>query len=206
MADSHPMDRSDGPGHIVLIRHGETEWSRTGRHTGTTDLELTDHGRAQARALRAFLDGRRFAQIRTSPLQRARETARLAGLSEPEPVVDADLAEWDYGDYEGRTSADIHTERPGWTIFADDAPGGETADQVAARVDRVLERVRPDVAAGHDVALVAHGHLLRVLGARWLGESPRFGAHLGLDAAATCELGTEHGVPLLHVWNRTPDA
>lgn len=197
------MAEHPGPGRIVLIRHGQTAWSRTGRHTGTTDVPLTAYGEAQARGLQPLLEGWTFAQIRTSPLQRARRTARLAGLDDPEPVIDPDLAEWDYGDYEGRTSDQIHTTRPGWTIFADDAPGGETAGQVAARVDRVLRQVRADVHAGHDVALAAHGHLLRVLAARWLGCSPRFGAHLALDAGAVCVLDTEHDVPLLRTWNRT---
>lgn len=186
----------------MLVRHGETPWSLSGRHTGATDVGLTDHGRAQARALGPLLATWRFAQIRTSPLGRARETARLAGLVDPEPTIDPDLCEWDYGDYEGLTSSQIHRTRPGWTIFADDAPGGETADDVAARVDRVLARVRPDIDAGRDVALAAHGHLLRVLASRWLGLTGRFGAHLALDAGAISILDTEHGVPLLRSWNR----
>jgi probable phosphoglycerate mutase len=189
------------PGRIVLVRHGETEWSRTGRHTGTTDVPLTARGEAQAKTLQAPLSDWDFAQIRSSPLGRARDTARLAGLDSPAPVIDPDLAEWDYGDYEGLTSEEIHVTDPGWTIFADDAPGGETATQVAARVDRVLTRVRADLEAGRDVALVAHGHLLRVLAARWLGQSARFGAHLALDAASISVLDTEHDLPLLHSWN-----
>lgn len=189
----------------MLIRHGETEWSRTGRHTGTTDIPLTSLGEAQARALRSPLGDWDFAQIRTSTLTRARATAQLAGLSCPAPVVDADLAEWDYGAYEGLTSNEIHVDDPGWTIFADDAPGGETAEAVAARVDRVLDRVRADVDAGRDVALVAHGHLLRVLAARWLHQEARFGAHLAFDAGAISVLDTEHDVPLLRIWNRTLD-
>ncbi len=199
------MTRTSRPGRIVLLRHGETEWSRTGRHTGTTDIALTADGEARARASAEVLADWSFAQIRTSPMRRARDTARLAGLDDPEPIVDPDLAEWDYGDYEGRTSDEIHRTDPGWTIFADDAPGGETAGQVAARCDRVLTAVRADLDAGRDVALAAHGHLLRVLGSRWLGESPRFGAHLALDAGAICVLDTEHDVPLLRVWNRTVD-
>lgn len=187
----------------MLVRHGETEWSLSGRHTGTTDIPLTQHGRAQAHALRDLIGEWTFAQIRSSPLARARDTARLAGLVDPEPILDPDLCEWNYGDYEGVTSDEIHATRPGWTIFADDAPGGETADQVAVRVDRVLERFRSDLAAGHDVAVTAHGHLLRVFAARWLGQSPRFGAHLALDAGAVCVLDTEHAVPLLGLWNRT---
>jgi probable phosphoglycerate mutase len=196
---------TDPRGRIVLVRHGETEWSRTGRHTGTTDVPLTRHGEDQARALQATLGTWHFAQIRTSTLTRARSTARLAGLDTPDPVVDADLAEWDYGDYEGLTSDEIHETDPGWTIFADDAPGGETAEAVADRVDRVLARVVADLDAGRDVALVAHGHLLRVLASRWLGRSPRFGAHLAFDAGAISVLDTEHHVPLLRVWNRVVD-
>lgn len=193
------------PGRVVLVRHGETEWTLSGRHTGTTDIGLTPHGHDQARALGEWLRGWRFAQIRTSPLRRASQTARIAGLTDPAPVVDPDLAEWDYGDYEGLTSDEIHRTSPGWTIFADDAPGGETADDVGTRVDRVLAAVRPDIDAGGDVALVAHGHLLRVLAARWLGQSPRFGAHLGLDAGAVCILGSEHGIALIARWNHTTD-
>lgn len=187
----------------MLVRHGETEWSLSQQHTGTTDIPLTEHGRAEARALRGPISEWTFAQIRTSPMSRARDTARLAGLVDPEPIIDPDLCEWNYGEYEGITSDEIHTTRPGWTIFADDAPGGETADQVAERVDRVLQRLRPDLEAGRDVAVAAHGHLLRVFAARWLGQSPRFGAHLALDAGAMCVLDTEHAVPLLGLWNFT---
>ncbi|HET8930854.1 MAG TPA: histidine phosphatase family protein [Acidimicrobiales bacterium] len=193
------------PGRIVLVRHGETEWSRTGRHTGTTDIPLTALGEAQARSLRAPLSAWGFTQIRTSTLTRARQTAQLAGLDTPAPVVDADLAEWDYGTYEGLTSDEIHVGDPGWTIFADDAPGGESAEAVAIRVDRVLDRVRVDVDAGRDVALVAHGHLLRVLAARWLHQPARFGAHLAFDAGAISILDTEHDMPLLRIWNRSVD-
>ena len=195
-----------GAGQIVLVRHGETEWSRTGRHTGTTNVPLTAHGEAQAAALSGPLAAYNFVQIRTSPMVRAQQTARLAGLTSPEPIVDADLAEWNYGDYEGRTSAEIHTSRPGWTIFTGDPPNGESASQVAARADRVLATVGGDIATGRDVALVAHGHLLRVLTARWLGQSPHFGAHLGLDAASISVLGSEHDVPILRLWNRAAEA
>ncbi len=202
---THPLTESS-PGRIVLVRHGETEWSRTGRHTGTTDIPLTAIGEAQARALRGPLTDWDFAQIRISPLARARDTARLAGLDAPTPIIDADLAEWDYGDYEGLTSDEIHVDDPGWTIFADDAPKGETAEQVASRVDRVLACVHPDLEAGRDVALVAHGHLLRVFASRWLGRSPRFGAHLAFDAGAMSVLDTEHHVPLLRTWNHVAGA
>jgi probable phosphoglycerate mutase len=187
---------------VVLVRHGETEWSRSGRHTGRTDVPLTEAGEAQARALAGVLAGERFALTLTSPLSRARRTAELAGLTGAE--VDDDLAEWDYGPYEGRTSAEIRAElgRP-WTIFDDGVPNGlgETIAQVAARTDRVLARVRPVLAGGDDVALVAHGHVLRVLAARWLGLPPEDGALLKLDAASVSRLGEEHERSVLTLWN-----
>jgi probable phosphoglycerate mutase len=188
-------------GRVVLVRHGETEWSRTGRHTGATDLPLTTRGEEQARALGKDLAPFTFAEVRVSPFDRARATAELAGIDLGTAVIDDDLREWDYGDYEGITSATIHETNPGWTIFADDAPGGETAEDVAQRVDRVLAQVRPLIESGGDVALVAHGHLLRVLASRWLGESPRFGARLALDAGSLSVLDHEHDVPLLRSWN-----
>ena len=182
---------------ITLARHGETEWSRAGRHTGRTDVPLTEHGREQAAALTPRLEGIDFALVLTSPLSRAADTCRLAGLgdvAEPEPA----LLEWDYGDYEGLTSAQIHEERPGWTIFADGAPGGETPDQVGARVDAVVERLD---AAGGPCAVFAHGHVLRVLGARWIGEPPAVGARLGLSTATLSVLGHEHGSRAIARWN-----
>ena len=185
-------------GDVVLIRHGETEWSLSGRHTGTTDIPLTTHGEEQARAVGAALAGQEFAVVLTSPRERARRTAELAGLK---GAVDADLVEWDYGAYEGRTTAEIGAElgRP-WTVFADGVPGGETVDEVGARVDRVLARVGP-ILAGGDVALVAHAHVLRVLGARWLGLPPGDGALLKLDAASISRLSHEHGRPVISLWN-----
>ena len=188
---------------VVLVRHGETEWSRTGRHTGRTDVELTAHGVAQARALVTVLAEWNFTEVRVSPLRRARDTAWLAGFDATTAVIDEDLREWDYGRHEGLTSSEIHQNDPGWTIFADSAPGGEQLDDVERRVDRILDRVRPLHQDGLDVALVAHGHLLRVLGARWLEVSGSFGAHLGLDAASICVLGDEHDVPILQHWNLT---
>jgi broad specificity phosphatase PhoE len=187
-------------GEVVLIRHGETEWSLSGRHTGTTDLPLTAHGEEQARALRAALAGQEFAMVLTSPRQRARRTAELAGLTSAE--VDADLAEWDYGAYEGRTTAEISAElgRP-WTVFADGVPSGETVDEVGARADRVLARIRATVERGGIVALVAHAHVLRVVGARWLGLPPGGGAMLRLDAASVSRLDEEHGRPVISLWN-----
>lgn len=191
-------------GRVVLVRHGETGWSRSWRHTGRTDVPLTTHGADQARALAPVLAEWTFAEVRVSPLTRARDTAKHAGLDRGEVVVDDDLQEWDYGAYEGLTSVQIHETDPEWTIFADDAPGGEFVEQVEERVDAVLARVRPVLDAGGDVALVAHGHLLRVLAARWVGESGRFGAHLSLDAGSLSILDVQHDVPLLQRWNQVP--
>jgi probable phosphoglycerate mutase len=184
---------------IVLVRHGETEWSRDGRHTGRTDVPLTDAGREQASLLSRRLAARSFALVLVSPRERAQETARLAGLAE-HAKEDAGLAEWDYGDYEGRTTADIRRERPGWELWRDGCPGGESPEDVGARVDRVIERA---LAAGGDVALVAHGHVLRALGARWVGLPPAGGRLLALDTAALCELGFEHAGRVIERWNVT---
>jgi len=183
---------------VWLIRHGETEWSAAGRHTGRTDLPLTVAGRAQAMALRPLLDRLEPALVLCSPRRRARDTAELAGLAVD--ALDDDLAEWDYGDYEGLTSKDIHAERPGWTIFADGAPNGEAPDQVAARADRVLTRALEATARG-PVALVGHGHMSRVLGARWVGLPASAGANLLLGTAAACVLGAEHDQPVIVRWN-----
>ena len=194
-------------GQIVLVRHGETRWSREGRHTGLTDLPLTPAGEAQARSLRPHLADHPFALVLTSPLQRATRTAWLAGL---EATTDPDLLEWDYGAYEGVTTADIARERPGWSLWDDGVPRGdpahpgETAEQVGARLDRVLGRARAALPEG-DVALVAHGHALRVLGARWLGLAVRDGRLLTLGTAARCVLGHDHGTAALVHWNLPPD-
>jgi broad specificity phosphatase PhoE len=182
----------------VLIRHGETEWSREGRHTGRTDLPLLPEGVVQARALAATVAGFDFAAVFTSPLVRARETAELAGLGRG-AVVDPDLAEWDYGAYEGITTAEIRTGRPGWDLFGDGVPDGESTADVAARVDRVIERVR---AVPGDVACVAHSHVLRVLAARWIGLGPEVGRNLVLEPASFSELGWDREQPVLHSWNR----
>ena len=187
-------------GEVVLVRHGETEWSRSGRHTGRSDLPLTEHGEAQARRIQGALAGEQFVLALTSPLVRARRTAALAGLAGAE--VDDDLAEWDYGAYEGRTTVEISAQRGRpWTVFADGVPGGETLEQVGVRVDRVLDRIRPVVGGGGSVAVVGHGHCLRVLAARWLGLPAAGGALLKLDAASVSRLGTEHDVPVLALWN-----
>jgi broad specificity phosphatase PhoE len=183
---------------IVLVRHGQTEWSAAGRHTSRTDVALTPAGEAQARTVGARLAGRRFAAIWCSPRQRAGRTAELAGLAVT--AIDDDLAEWDYGDFEGITTAQIRADRPDWSLWTDGAPGGESPEQVAVRVDRLLARVRP-LLAGGDVALVSHGHLLRVLGARWVGLPAGAGGVLALDTATLSELGFEHDSPVIQRWN-----
>ena len=189
-------------GEIVVVRHGQTEWSRTGRHTGGTDLPLLPEGEDQARALAPLLAGRTFAEVRVSPRQRARRTAELAGLTATD--LDDDLVELDYGGYEGRTTAEISEQlgRP-WSVWADGVvPGetpGETLSEVGQRVDRVLDGVRRRLADG-DVALVAHGHVLRVLTARWLGLAPADGALFALPAGRVGVLGHEHGRPVLSAW------
>ncbi|GAB3590855.1 histidine phosphatase family protein [Angustibacter peucedani] len=197
-------------GRLLLVRHGETEWARDGRHTGLTDVPLTAAGEAQARALApAFVDALPR-HVVTSPLGRARRTAELAGLSTPASpaAVDPDLVEWDYGGYEGLTTPQIR-ERTGhpWTVFADGVvPGstpGETLEQVAARTRRVLERVRP-LLTESDVVLVGHGHCLRVLASCWLGEQPELGAHLLLDPGTVCVLDEQHDVPAIRSWNAPP--
>ncbi len=191
---------------IVVIRHGETAWSRTGRHTGTTDLPLTARGEAQARGLTELLRSHTFSQIRVSPLLRARSTAELAGLSLDKTVVDDNLREWDYGRYEGLTSTEIHVTHPGWTIFADGAPAGETISDVERRVDEALQSIGTAANADDDVAVVAHGHLLRVFCARWLGQPGLFGQHLDLDAASVSVLAMTHGVPTINRWNQSDDS
>jgi probable phosphoglycerate mutase len=182
---------------VFLVRHGETEWSRTGQHTGATDLPLTDAGRRAAERLRPALAGRRFALVLSSPLQRARATCELAGYG-AEVQLDPDLAEWRYGEYEGRTSEEIHVERPGWMVFTDGAPGGESPEQVGARIDRALARAR---AADGDVLIFGHGHALRVLAARWLGLPARDARHFLLDTGTLCVLGWYRETPALRIWN-----
>jgi probable phosphoglycerate mutase len=194
-------------GELILLRHGETEWSRALRHTGRTDVPLTAAGEAAAAALAPALAARHVRAAFSSPAQRARRTAALAGLADV--TVDPDLWEWDYGGYEGRTTADIRKERPGWYLWRDGViPGdadhpGETIAQVGARADAVLGRVRPLLAAG-DVALVSHGHLLRVLTARWLGLEPAAGRLFRLDTGTLSTLGTEHDEPVIRSWNVPP--
>ncbi len=181
---------------VTLVRHGATAWSLSGQHTSTTDLPLLPEGEAAAREAAARLAGTPFAEVLTSPLQRARHTAELAGY--PDAEVCPDLVEWGYGDYEGRTTAQIREQVPGWTIWTHSSPGGESAAQVAARCDRVVERVR---AASGPVLVFAHGHVLRVLTARWLGLAPTEGRLFRLDTATVSVLGHERETPVLLRWN-----
>ena len=181
---------------VVLVRHGETAWSRAGRHTGRTDLPLLDEGIRQAEAVGVRLRAFSFAQVWCSPLTRARETCAHAGLAE-HAIYDADLLEWDYGEYEGRRTLDIREERPGWDLLTDGAPGGETFDDVAKRVERVIAKFSPD----GDVAVFAHGHLLRVLAARWLELGPLVARALLLSPCTISILGRDRGTPVLALWN-----
>jgi probable phosphoglycerate mutase len=184
---------------IVLVRHGPTEWSVSGRHTGATDLSLTEDGRAAAASLRDRLARYDFALVLSSPLARARETAELAGLGD-RAELDDDLREYDYGAYEGRTTADIQQERPGWYLWRDGVPDGETPDQVGERADRAIARA---LAADGDVALFAHGHILRALGVRWIELPTACAGRLTLGTAAVCELTTEHDLRVIGLWNDT---
>jgi broad specificity phosphatase PhoE len=182
---------------VVIVRHGETEWSRAGKHTGRTDVPLTDAGRGQAQLVGAALRSRRFAAVWTSPLSRALETCRLAGFGDS-AVRKTELAEWDYGEYEGRTTPEIRGEQQGWTLWRDGVPGGETADEVGARADRVLTEAG---SVGGDVLVFAHGHVLRVLAARWLGLDPAGGRLLALDPATLSVLGYEREARVIRLWN-----
>jgi broad specificity phosphatase PhoE len=188
---------STRPAEVVLVRHGETEWSRTGRHTGRTDVGLTERGLQQAQAVGVALRKRRFALVLTSPLERAVETCRLAGYGDVAALRD-ELMEWDYGAYEGRKTLDIRTERPGWSLWRDGVPDGETATEVGARVDRLIGELR---SAGGDAAVFSHGHLLRVLAARWVGLEPAAGGLLALDTATISVLGYERETPVIRSWN-----
>jgi probable phosphoglycerate mutase len=182
----------------VLVRHGQTEWSANGKHTSHTDLDLTEAGVRQADALKPALAGRAFVAVLSSPRRRALRTADLAGLAVS--TVDEDLVEWDYGAYEGLTTPEIRTSRPAWSLWTDGCPAGESPEEVGARIDRVLDRVRPLLVDG-DVALVSHGHALRVVGARWIEQPVTFGARLSLDTATLCELGFEHHKESIRAWN-----
>ncbi len=183
--------------HVWLVRHGETDWARLGRHTGRTDAPLTETGREQARALGRRLAGAHFALVLTSPLSRAAETAGLAGF-DGVTIVEPDLREWDYGALEGRLTAEIREDYPGWSIWTGPWPEGETVEEVGARADRVLARVR---AADGDVLLVSHGHLLRVLAARWLGLRPASGSLFALGTATVSILGSDRENAVIESWN-----
>ena len=185
---------------VWLMRHGETEWSAAGRHTGRTDLPLTDAGQAAARRIGTVAASQAFAAVFVSPLRRARETCELAGLGDA-AVVDEDLREWNYGEYEGLTTAQIRETRPDWTVWRDGCPGGEVAADVGARVDRVITRLREYDAA---VAVFGHGHCLRVLAARWTGLAAEDGARIALETATVSILGWEREQPVIRTWNVQP--
>jgi broad specificity phosphatase PhoE len=194
---SHPPQGADP--NLILVRHGETEWSATGKHTSVSDVPLTDAGRRHAERLRERLAGRSFALVLTSPRARARETCRLAGLGDV-AQLEPDLVEIDYGEYEGRTTPEIRVDVPGWSVWRDGSPGGETAAEAGVRADRVITR---SLAAGGDVALFAHGHFLRILAARWIGLPATAGGNLGLHTGAVCELGFERERRAIWRWNDT---
>jgi broad specificity phosphatase PhoE len=185
------------PSEIWLVRHGETEWSRSGQHTSRTDLALTPAGEQQAEHLKRLLTGHSFALVLSSPMKRAVETCHLVGLA---PEISEDLREWDYGDYEGLTTAEIQKRVPDWTVWTGTAPNGESVEQVAIRAERVIARA---LAAGGDAALFGHGHLLRVLAARWVGLAPSGGRLLALSTASVSVLGYERETRVIRLWNQT---
>jgi len=189
------------PSEIVLVRHGETDWSRTKRHTGRTDVELTEAGREQAARAGRALAGRAFARVLTSPLGRATETCRIAGLLDQAELHD-DLLEWDYGQYEGRTTAEIREANRGWTVWSGPIPGGESVEEVGARADRVIGSIE---GVEGIVAFFAHGHILRVLAARWLGLPAADGRLLALSTATLSTLGWERETRVLTLWNAPPN-
>lgn len=189
---------------LWLIRHGETEWSLSGAHTGRTDLPLTEKGQQRAQAIGTFLKGRKFAMVLSSPLTRARETCRLAGYADA-AVVDENLREWDYGDYEGKSTTEIRKDRPGWNLWEDGVPNGETVEQVGDRAMRVINRALVTLRdSGGDCACFAHGHVLRILAASWLRLPPNAGRLFGLDTATVGVLGWERDTRVIRLWNREP--
>jgi probable phosphoglycerate mutase len=206
MAPHHPYP-SVKPPQVVLVRHGETEWSRNGRHTGVTDLPLTEEGERRARAVGPVIAERDFGLVLASPRRRAVRTAELAGYGGRIETTE-DLAEFDYGAYEGLTTPQIHEQRPDWDLWRDGTPTGETPGetpgQVRVRVERVLARAQPVLDTGKDVLLVAHGHVLRAVGAAWVGLPPDGGANLVLSTAGIAELGFEHGKRVIDLWNAVP--
>jgi broad specificity phosphatase PhoE len=191
------IEAEPAPTRLVIVRHGETEWSRTSRHTGRTDIPLTDAGREGARELATTLSGRTFTRVLSSPLTRAVETARLAGFGD-RVELDDDLREWDYGVYEGRTRVDIAKEIPGWTVWSKPIIGGETLDELGERADRVIAALLP---TGGDVLLFSHGHFLRVLAARWIEAAPVTASRLELWTATVSELGWETDRRVIELWN-----
>ena len=191
-----------GQQEVVLLRHGETDWSRTGKHTGLTDVPLTEDGRREAGLIARALAGQDFALVLSSPRKRALDTCKIAGFGE-RAHVRQELAEWDYGEYERRTTPEIREELAGWTIWSGGAPGGETADQVGARIDAVIEEIR---STDGDVLIFGHGHSLRVLAARWLGLAPTDGRLFALDPATLSVLGYERETPVIRRWNLPPVA
>ena len=184
---------------LWLIRHGETAWSLSGQHTSRSDIPLTDHGKLRAEEIRSYLAGRPFSLVLTSPRQRAKETCRIAGSADV-AQTDDNLSEWDYGSYDGRTTAEIRAERPGWSIWQDGVLDGETIEQVAARAQAVIER---SLAANGEVALFSHAHFLRILAATWLGLDPRGGKLLALGTGSISRLGFERENRVIVSWNRS---
>jgi broad specificity phosphatase PhoE len=196
-AEAGPAPTAPSRTRLVVVRHGETEWSRSGRHTGRTDIPLTDRGREQAERLGQALRGRTFSRVLSSPLGRALETCRLAGFGDRAELVD-DLREWDYGVYEGRTRLEIAAEVPGWSVWTNPIVGGESLADLGQRADRVIEATLP---VGGDVLVFAHGHILRVLAACWIEQPPLLGSRLALATATLSELGWEHDTRVIEGWN-----
>ncbi|MGB9376076.1 MAG: histidine phosphatase family protein [Mycobacteriales bacterium] len=203
MADEEGRLSTDDPNHrLILLRHGETDWSRDKKHTGRTDIELNAVGERQALELAGALSQLRPELVLSSPKERARRTAELAGLSDV--VTDPDLVEWDYGDFEGITTAEIREQgRPDWTIWTGGVPHGEHIEDVSRRVDRIVDRIREAITRG-DVVVVGHGHANRIVAARWIELPPTAGEHLWLDTGTVCVLGFEHGHPAILRWNLPP--
>jgi probable phosphoglycerate mutase len=184
---------------LWLIRHGETEWSISGQHTSRTDIPLTDHGRQRAVEIHDYLRNHEFSLVLTSPRQRAQETCRIAGFGDV-AQVDENLSEWDYGQYEGRTTAEIRKDQPGWSVWDGTPPGGESLDQVAARCQKIIDR---SIASGGKVALFSHAHLLRILAATWIGLPPKAGSLLTLGTGSVSTLSFERETPVIQTWNRS---
>jgi broad specificity phosphatase PhoE len=186
---------------LWLVRHGETEWSLSGKHTSRTDVPLTDQGRKRAEKLRDYLKGTKFDAVFESPMQRARETCAIAGFGS-QAVVDDGLMEWDYGVYEGRTTKEIQAEIPGWSVWKDEIVGGETVEHVGERADGVIARALAAAPAGGKVALFAHAHILRILAARWIGLEARGGSLFALGTGSVSVLGWERETRVIETWNR----